>query len=482
MLLQFYQLAEQPFGVTPDPRFLYASPTHREAIASVLYSVRAGRGFTALIAEPGMGKTTLLFNLLQQLGHTAKTAFLFQAQDTPRNFLRNLLSDLGVEDDGQDLVRMQTKLNECLVRETRQGKIFIVVIDEAQNLEEPVLEVVRMLSNFETSRDKLMHVILAGQPQLAVKLAQPELTQLRQRISIVARLQPFNAEETRGFIEHRLRVAGYRAAEPLFTDRALAMIAEHSGGLPRNINNICFNAMSIGCALKRKTINAAVIEEVLRDLDLKPLTARVQVPEFNASGAKVADEPETPKPETPEQPKPQLPKSWKLRVGAASMFALLAGFGWTVVAKNPRGPSSGDTPAIQAAEDARTSQKPFVDGGAASADLSHQTTGNAQTGLTADSANKALGRAAPNEKTATDSTLVRVGSRDTLYQICMDRLGRYDDEIIKLLRDLNPGLDNPRQLHVGQEVRIPTTRSLPAKANISPQSNGSTSAVETKKP
>ncbi|HZC66802.1 MAG TPA: AAA family ATPase [Candidatus Dormibacteraeota bacterium] len=471
MLLQFYQLAEQPFGVTPDPRFLYASPTHREAIASVLYSVRAGRGFTALIAEPGMGKTTLLFNLLQQLGHTAKTAFLFQAQDTPRNFLRNLLSDLGVEDDGQDLVRMQTKLNECLVRETSQGKIFIVVIDEAQNLEAPVLEVVRMLSNFETSRDKLMHVILAGQPQLAAKLAQPELTQLRQRISVVARLQPFNAEETRGFIEHRLRVAGYRAAEPLFTDRAFAMIAEHSGGLPRNINNICFNAMSIGCALKRKTINAAVIEEVLSDLDLKPLTERVQVPEFSAGATKVTDEPEAPEP-----PKSRLPKSWKWRVGVASMFALLAGIGWTVLAKNPHISSSGDAADVQGTEMA-TTQKSLADG-ATNADLAHQTSGNART----DSSNKRPGGEPPNNKIATDSTLVRVGSHDTLYQICMDRLGRYDDEIIRLLRDLNPGLDNPRQLHVGQEVRIPTAGSLSAKANISPQSNGTTSAVETKKP
>jgi type II secretory pathway predicted ATPase ExeA len=470
MLLQFYQLAEQPFGVTPDPRFLYASPTHREAIASVLYSVRSGRGFTALIAEPGMGKTTLLFNLLQQLGNTAKTAFLFQAQDTPRNFLRNLLSDLGVDDDGQDLVKMQTKLNECLVRETSQGKIFIVVIDEAQNLAEPVLEVVRMLSNFETSRDKLMHIILAGQPQLAAKLAQPELTQLRQRISIVARLQPFNAEETRGFIEHRLRVAGYRAAEPLFTDRAFAMIAEHSGGLPRNINNICFNAMSIGCALKRRTINAAVIEEVLRDLDLKPLTQRVQVPEFNEATTKLVDEPEM-----TEKPKARLPKSWKWRVGIASMFALLAGIGWTVVAKNPRNFSGNDTGAVQATD------KSLVDA-ATSADLTHQT-GNAQTGLATDGSGKGLGASEPfSEKTTTDSTLVRVGVHDTLYQICMDHLGRYDDEIIKLLRDLNPGLSNPRQLHVGQEVRIPTSRSLSAKANISAESNGSTSAMETKKP
>src|SRR5450755_2806735 len=129
MVLNYYKLIEQPFGVSPDPRYLYVSPTHREAMASVLYAVKAGRGFTALIAEPGMGKTTLLFNLLQVLGPAAKTAFLFQAQDSPKNFVRNLLLDLGIEHDGQDLVDMHAKLNDCLVRETSQGKHFVVVVD-----------------------------------------------------------------------------------------------------------------------------------------------------------------------------------------------------------------------------------------------------------------------------------------------------------------------------------------------------------------
>src|SRR5580692_11326092 len=156
MVLAYYQLVEQPFGVTPDPRFLFQSPTHREAMASVLYAVKAGRGFTALIAEPGMGKTTVLFNLLQQLGEATRTAFLFQVQDSPKNFLRNLLADLGIEDEGQDLVGMQAKLNECLVQEISEGKNFLVVVDEAQNLDDSVLEVVRTLSNFETPREKLI--------------------------------------------------------------------------------------------------------------------------------------------------------------------------------------------------------------------------------------------------------------------------------------------------------------------------------------
>ncbi len=186
MVLDFYKLAEQPFGVTPDPRFIYSSPTHREAFASVLYGLSAGRGFTALIAMPGMGKTTLLFDFLERVRNVCTTVFLFQTQCTPQGMLRNLLADLGVDDDSNDFVLMHRKLNDCLLKESRRGRQLVVVVDEAQNLEEPVLEVVRMLSNFETPRAKLMHLILAGQPLLAQKLASPRLTQLRQRISIIA--------------------------------------------------------------------------------------------------------------------------------------------------------------------------------------------------------------------------------------------------------------------------------------------------------
>lgn len=477
MVLSYYKLIEQPFGVTPDPRFLYLSPTHREAMASVLYGVKAGRGFSALIAEPGMGKTTVLFNLLQQLGTTAKTAFLFQAQDTPRNFLRNLLFDLGIEDDGHDLVRMQVKLNDCLMRETGQGKHFVVVIDEAQNLDEQVLEVVRMLSNFETPHEKLMHIILAGQPQLADRLAAPQLVQLRQRVSIVARLKPFSADETRAFIDHRLRVAGYREEESIFTDRAYAMIADYSAGIPRNINNICFNAMSIGCAIRRRTINAAVIEEVLGDLDLKPLSARVPVAEFDGTVADaIAPEKDTGKLGT------IFPKSWRWRVGIASMLALMAGIGLTV-AKNPHNAAAGLNAEIERLNALRpgTAQgyagpgmtQPGVDG----SDIAKGSDASVRTG--SDNAARAGDR---GEGSAIESERIHVGPQDTLFQICMAKLGRYDDEVVKMIRKLNPGLVNPARLHAGQEIRIPTPRSVQARTNGSAEGSGNPPALEAKKP
>jgi general secretion pathway protein A len=489
MVLKYYKLAEQPFGVTPDPRFLYLSATHREAMASLLHGVRSGRGFTALIAEPGMGKTTVLFNLLQQLGSRAKTAFLFQAQDTPRNFLRNLLLDLGIEDDGQDLVRMQGKLNECLVRETSVGKQFIVVVDEAQNLDEPVLEAVRMLSNFETPREKLMHIILAGQPQLAGKLASPQLKQLRQRVSIVAQLKPFDAEETRAYIEHRLNVAGYRAEEPLFTDRAFALIATYSGGIPRNINNICFNAMSLGCAIKRKTIHAPAVEEVLSDLDLAPLTSAAPITEYHAGAiappisllGRLTD---------------AIPKRWALTAAIVALVGLLAGFGWALRANNlrltPPNPANQAThpeivqPAalVPASTPAPTAMR--ADSvSSSSSDLQQPSAQSVPSpALAVDSADKSDpdGRenpAAMNPR-AIDSTTVRVSREDTLYEICVNNFGRYDAQIVAMIRELNPGLD-PRHIRSGQELRIPTPGSLFARINPSPESLENTPALEAKK-
>ena len=163
---------------------------------------------------------------------------------------------------------MQLKLKDLLLEEFRVGKRVVMVIDEAQNLDDSVLELVRMLSNFETSREKLIQIVLSGQPQLAEKIGSPDLVQLRQRVSIIARLNPFSAKETALYIEHRLRMAGYSFDMPLFTKDALALIAQYSEGVPRNINNLCFNSLALGCALKQKPIDAGVVREVLSDLSL----------------------------------------------------------------------------------------------------------------------------------------------------------------------------------------------------------------------
>jgi general secretion pathway protein A len=272
MYLKHFGLKEEPFGVTPDPRFLYMSPAHREALASLYYGIEANRGFLGLIAPPGMGKTTLLFHLLEKVRSTARTAFLFQTQCNSREFMRFLLAELGYESDGQDFVRMHEEFNKRLVQEARAGNRFIVVIDEAQNLDASVLETVRLLSDFETPRAKLMQIILAGQPELAAKLASPGLAQLRQRVSIVHQLDPLPPEEIKNYIEHRLRIAGHDG-EPLFAPEALTEIAQFTEGIPRNINNFCFNALSLACALRQKMVDSAVVREVISDLDISKYLA-----------------------------------------------------------------------------------------------------------------------------------------------------------------------------------------------------------------
>ena len=271
MVLDFFNLKEQPFGVTPDPRYLYLSPTHREALASLSYGLRSGRGFLSIIARPGMGKTTLLFQVLQGMQNSSRTVFLFQTLCDPEGLMRGLLEDLGVDARGEDMATMHSRLNEQILAESRRGRRLVVVIDEAQNLTEPALELLRMFSNFERPGEKLMQIILAGQPQLADTLASPNLTQLRQRVSIVARLKPFTLEEVNLYVGHRLQVAGYSSDQPLFTPQAGAMIAKYGEGIPRNINNLCFNALSLGYVKKKKSIDEEVIREAIDDLDLSTI-------------------------------------------------------------------------------------------------------------------------------------------------------------------------------------------------------------------
>jgi general secretion pathway protein A len=276
MFQQFFGLREQPFGETPDPRYLYLGGGHREALASLFYGIEANRGFLALIAKPGMGKTTLLFHLLEKFRNRARTAFLFQTQCSSREFMRFLLAEVGLENDG-DFVHMHEQFNRCLEQEARAGKRFIIVIDEAQNLDPSVLETVRLLSDFETPQTKLLQVILAGQPELGEKLAQPGLNQLHQRIASFTGLKPFGPEAASHFIDHRLRVAGYSGGR-LFDSQAVARIAGLSAGIPRSINNLCFHSLSLAFALRKQTVDLETVEEVAQDLDIRHLLAEQEFP------------------------------------------------------------------------------------------------------------------------------------------------------------------------------------------------------------
>jgi general secretion pathway protein A len=203
--------------------------------------------------------------------------------------MRFLLLELGCELQGQpDVVTMHEEFNRCLLQEARAGRRFIVVIDEAQNLEPAVLETIRLLSDFETPKAKLLQIVLSGQPELADKLARPSLRQLRQRVSLLSTLAPLSSEEVERYINHRLRAAGRQEGHP-FTAPAFKLISELSEGIPRNISNICFNALSLGCSLQQKTIGIEVVQQVAADFDLSSLQSEPGVASFGPETAFVAN-------------------------------------------------------------------------------------------------------------------------------------------------------------------------------------------------
>jgi general secretion pathway protein A len=437
MVLDFYKIAEQPFGVTPDSRFLYLGPKHREALASLLYGTECNRGFLALIAKPGMGKTSLLYHYLSYLRDKARTAFIFRTDCDSREFIRHLLIDLGVDAAGMDLPTMHDSLNKLLTEEMRAGRRFVLVIDEAQNLEEKVLESIRLLSNFETPWMKLMQIVLAGQPQLADRLASPSMAQLRQRVSMVIRIEPFTHQEVNAYIDHRLWIAGCDKPA-LFTVGARKLIGDHSEGIPRNINNLCFNAMSLACALKRKTIDRDVVRDVIADLDLEPLREKKS---FLQNSAKKSEHRPIRLSSVPNKQSiiaGGIPKvamtSFVLLALCLFLFSVGRGATHSSASRADEATVSGDAapPAASAA-----APVPVV--------VSNVSL------MPADEA---------SHITAQTSEDVRVKPGQTIYQISVDKFGKYDAKVLEEIRGLNPWLSNPDRIRTGQKLRVPATATL----------------------
>src|SRR4030066_1421406 len=249
MYEQFYGLRESPFNVTPNPEYLFLSENHKEALAQLLYGVREKQGFIVITGEVGTGKTTLIHYLLDKMdgnSHT-KTAFLFNPKLTVNDFIQYILRDLGVRVQGQTKGEYLHHLHRYLLNVYRKDERVVLIVDEALGLNPELLEEIRLLSNLETSRSKLLQIVLVGQPELDRTLAQPEFRQLRQRINLRYYLPPLSEKETKDYIEKRLRIAG--AKGPIFTEKAIKEVYRRSGGIPRLINILCDNALLNGYAL-----------------------------------------------------------------------------------------------------------------------------------------------------------------------------------------------------------------------------------------
>lgn len=273
MYLTFFGLREKPFNLTPDPKFLFLTPAHREALAQLLYGVKEQKGFMVLTGEVGTGKTTLLRTLLQRLDSTSAAAFVPHSTLPFDGLLEYVLEDLGAANGQQSMAQRLITLNHLLIERRRMGQHVILIFDEAQHLDHQTLEQIRLLSNFETTTDKPLQIILAGQPELATKLQLPALRQLRQRIGLRCHIVGLTPDETRHYIWARLRIAGARDLT-LFSERAIRRIAEYANGIPRVVNLLCDHSLVIGYAEQTRKIDRQTVDQAIRYLEDDPLASR----------------------------------------------------------------------------------------------------------------------------------------------------------------------------------------------------------------
>src|SRR5688500_12651694 len=267
MYERFYQLRERPFALSPDPEYLYPSRVHREALDYLRYGLESQAGFVVITGEIGSGKTTLLQTLLRGLDSQTTVGRIVNTMLEPRELIETIMIDFGLESNGRSKPQMLRDLGQYLVDQRLGGRLVLLVIDEAQNLSLAALEELRMLSNLETEKSKLLQIVLVGQPNLRDKLAAPELEQLRQRITVSYHLAPLDPVETANYVNHRLRRAAIGAALE-FPREVTDLVHARSRGVPRIINVICDAALVFGYAEERRQIDLALITDVLSELEL----------------------------------------------------------------------------------------------------------------------------------------------------------------------------------------------------------------------
>jgi general secretion pathway protein A len=278
MYKKFFGLKENPFNVNPDPRYLFLTPHTQEALACLTYGIETRKGFILLTGEVGTGKTTLINKLLEWL-HKERvfTAFVFNPRLSVSQFFDFMMADFGIPCESHQKGQMLQKLNQWLLDRYRAGERAVLIVDEAQNLSPQMLEEIRLLTNLETSTEKLLQIVLAGQPELEQKLNQPELRQLRQRITLRAKTRQLTLEETQGYIEERLRIAGAEDLD-LFTPEAVAAVHRYARGIPRVTNLLCEHALVSSFADEKNPVPAEIVEEVARDFDLHIVDPLAQAP------------------------------------------------------------------------------------------------------------------------------------------------------------------------------------------------------------
>ncbi len=393
MYLNFYNLKKEPFQITPDPEFLFLSSSHKEALAAIMYGVEQRKGFITITGEVGVGKTTVLRSYLEEIDkETLKTIYIFNPNLSFSGLLKTIFEELGIDAETEDPSGMVNQIYRILIDEYKKGRAVALIIDEAQNMPVETLENLRMLSNLETARDKLIQIVLVGQPEFWEMLNRKELRQLKQRIAIKTTISSLAKDECMAYIQHRLTKASSHGSI-VFTERALKKIIAQSHGIPRIINILCDNALVTGFGHQKNRITTGIAKEVIAD--------------FKGH-------------------KGRGPLKW---VFAAVSILLVAGIFAAVLSGNNLLPRSELTPKFSGQEK-HVSQEA-------------ENTGNTQTG-----------HIDPAKKEP--SPVIRsVRKGDNLLKLVREIYGYKDEKLIKLVMQNNPGITSSDKILIGDEIIFP---------------------------
>jgi general secretion pathway protein A len=471
MYRNFFGFSEKPFELTPDPRFLFLSRSHVEALASLTYGIQERRGLIVIVGEVGTGKTLLLNAALDRFSRDTKVAYFFNTGITPSQIVHMALVELGLARPEEDLTKVEAldRLNNFAINELRSGGNVALLVDEAQNLDRSSMESLRLLSNLETHKHKLIQIVLSGQPELDTRLKQPELRQIAQRISLKRHILPLKESETYQYLRHRLRVADYSGPE-LFDRRAKELIWEYSGGVPRKINILCDNALLIAYGLRTRRIKAPVVQEAVDDLSWSPSMPSAEARILPAVGAAG-------------QTTPRFRFSVGRGLALATCIVLLAAI---LLGRSHLGPKGGNPVAVSTTQEATAeiqqqafhripiTLKPDLSEATIiqSAARSEAPEGNLGLspaassaepgdGLTADEGKEKMAKKEqPLRGTVTkaspgESRTVAVRKGDSLFRIITRAYGRCDTAALKAVLQENPWIENPAHIEVGQEIRLP---------------------------
>jgi len=418
MYANFYNLKKAPFHITPDPEFLFLSPSHKEALGSIMYGVGHKKGFVLITGEVGVGKTTIVRSYLEDVDRSKlKIIYIFNSNVSFQGLLKTIYRELGITALADDVFELVNQLHCVLIEEYKKGITVVLIIDEAQNMPVETLENIRMLSNLETSTDKLIQIVFSGQPEFEQKLERKELRQLKQRIAVKATIRPLTAEESRAYILHRLQKASAESTA-LFTDGAVRKIVKEARGIPRLINILCENSFITALGYRKGRITSGIVQEVISDF----------------SGKK---------------------KGWILKtalVSLALVLAILSSFFFYIHTEQGRS-ATGRNPVSPAVADKTVDSSVIPAEQVLRAENVSEESSTVATSMPDQSIN---GLRNPAQSDFPVIRIVKAG--DTLSRLVREVYGVNSKELLIFVRENNPGIYDADRIIIGEQILFPARK------------------------